>query len=145
MLQPRALTFTIRGNVLLLVSIEPTFLVLLFLKIVHSHLYIPQAFTFSAATPADDTVSLSGSKRRRLSERKRPENSTSRFRGVTHHIRTGRWESHIWKVHVRIEGLLLAFFPGALRSGFQYLVFDEECFFKWIRYNRNGLEQSFEQ
>ncbi|GAQ82769.1 AP2/ERF domain containing protein [Klebsormidium nitens] len=47
-----------------------------------------------------DTISLSGgTKRRRLSERKRPENSTSRFRGVTHHIRTGRWESHIWRVH----------------------------------------------
>lgn len=21
---------------------------------------------------------------------------TSSFRGVTHHIRTGRWEAHIW-------------------------------------------------
>ena len=22
--------------------------------------------------------------------------STSTFRGVTHHVRTGRWEAHIW-------------------------------------------------
>lgn len=28
--------------------------------------------------------------------------STSRFRGVTHHCRTGRWESHIWEASKQI-------------------------------------------
>ena len=41
-------------------------------------------------------------KRRRMAERKRPTNSTSQYRGVTHHIRTGRWEAHIWFVHIHL-------------------------------------------
>ena len=28
---------------------------------------------------------------------RRGARSTSRFRGVTHHCRTGRWEAHIWE------------------------------------------------
>ncbi|CAI5480603.1 unnamed protein product [Closterium sp. Yama58-4] len=36
-------------------------------------------------------------KARRVVQRKRPANSTSKFRGVTHHCRTGRWEAHIWE------------------------------------------------
>lgn len=36
------------------------------------------------------------SKKRRNVER-RVARSTSRFRGVTHHCRTGRWEAHLWK------------------------------------------------
>eukprot|EP00850_Spirogloea_muscicola_P004046 SM000017S02786 [mRNA] locus=s17:248927:251825:+ [translate_table: standard] len=52
----------------------------------------------SAATdPADSGLDRPRLARRRVSERKRPANSTSCFRGVTHHCRTGRWESHIWE------------------------------------------------
>ncbi|CAI5472586.1 unnamed protein product [Closterium sp. Yama58-4] len=36
-------------------------------------------------------------KARRVVQRKRPASSTSKFRGVTHHCRTGRWEAHIWE------------------------------------------------
>ena len=39
-------------------------------------------------------------------ETKRPKSgsarSTSRFRGVTHHCRTGRWEAHIWEDGARV-------------------------------------------
>ncbi|QDZ24283.1 AP2-like ethylene-responsive transcription factor [Chloropicon primus] len=38
-----------------------------------------------------------GAKKPATSQRKSPTKSTSRFRGVTHHCRTGRYEAHIWQ------------------------------------------------
>ncbi|CAI5944004.1 unnamed protein product [Closterium sp. NIES-64] len=53
------------------------------------------------AVPPNDAGALKREagkgKARRVVQRKRPANSTSKFRGVTHHCRTGRWEAHIWK------------------------------------------------
>ena len=37
------------------------------------------------------------------------QRSTSRFRGVTHHCRTRRWESHIWEASKQVA-------PGRTRS-----------------------------
>eukprot|EP01026_Neomeris_dumetosa_P076706 TRINITY_DN8254_c0_g1_i3.p2 TRINITY_DN8254_c0_g1~~TRINITY_DN8254_c0_g1_i3.p2 ORF type:complete len:254 (-),score=33.58 TRINITY_DN8254_c0_g1_i3:4-765(-) len=33
----------------------------------------------------------------KVTDKKGGQRSTSRFRGVTHHCRTGRWEAHIWE------------------------------------------------
>ncbi|CAI7779465.1 unnamed protein product [Closterium sp. NIES-54] len=53
------------------------------------------------AVPPSDSAALKREagkgKARRVVQRKRPANSTSKFRGVTHHCRTGRWEAHIWE------------------------------------------------
>ena len=38
-----------------------------------------------------------GTKTKGKTQRKSPMKSTSRFRGVTHHCRTGRFEAHIWQ------------------------------------------------
>ena len=37
-----------------------------------------------------------GGKKRRTVDR-RGARSTSKYRGVTHHCRTGRWEAHLWQ------------------------------------------------
>lgn len=34
--------------------------------------------------------------------------STSTYRGVTHHIRTGRWEAHIWECGKQVGAVRMA-------------------------------------
>ena len=43
------------------------------------------------------TVDDDGKKRRSANVDRRGARSTSKYRGVTHHCRTGRWEAHLWK------------------------------------------------
>jgi len=45
----------------------------------------------------DDAQTLSPALWLTTCREKRGKSSTSAFRGVTHHVRTNRWESHIWE------------------------------------------------
>ncbi|CAI5963053.1 unnamed protein product [Closterium sp. NIES-64] len=68
---------------------------------ISSQLSLPSGFSvllsLAAASSVPCNAEAGKGKARRVVQRKRPANSTSKFRGVTHHCRTGRWEAHIWK------------------------------------------------
>ncbi|CAI6000741.1 unnamed protein product [Closterium sp. NIES-65] len=68
---------------------------------ISSQLSLPSGFSvllsLAAASSVPSNAEAGKGKARRVVQRKRPANSTSKFRGVTHHCRTGRWEAHIWK------------------------------------------------
>lgn len=59
------------------------------------------AFLCTSSTPFTEEVLCVCCRDRAQAARKALEKkgsrNTSKFRGVTHHIRTGRWESHIWQ------------------------------------------------
>ena len=53
----------------------------------------------STPTGAAGGADPEGKKRRNANaaQERRGARSTSKYRGVTHHCRTGRWEAHLWK------------------------------------------------
>ena len=62
-----------------------------------NHLYEQKESPLSAFERAIARHRSKGPKRQSNAPRKSPMKSTSRFRGVTHHCRTGRYEAHIWQ------------------------------------------------
>jgi hypothetical protein len=56
-----------------------------------------QHASFTAMMDDGEYPSATDDSKKRRNVERRGARSTSRFRGVTHHCRTGRWEAHLWK------------------------------------------------
>jgi hypothetical protein len=61
-------------------------------------------------------------------EKRKAVRSTSRYRGVTHHCRTGRWEAHIW------EDGEPPFYPSSCQCTLRFLDDDRGwCIMAWFQ------------
>ena len=75
-------------------------------------------------------------------ELKKSARSTSRFRGVTHHCRTGRWEAHIWQDGKQIY---LGGFDGEEQAALAYDIAAVKCrgVSAITNFNRSGYSREF--